>query len=373
MQTIHTREEMYDLVWSVPMRLLAKRFGISDVALRKRCLKAAVPTPPAGYWTQLRAGRGPERPPLPPRPLGMSCVVGPAEHRDLASSSLDADIERRMVLDAGWSAERLRKHLREQFIGHLADVGGRTHSLIRARLELDDILRARTEERRYELPFDGPIFDSPFERRRLRLLNSLFLMCEAAGAKPALKGRRANEISVTINHITLDLLLADDWEIKHGHNAYPLELPGAAAPLTLAILKGGCGTRWHRSWRDAKGKKLETWLPVIAAELFVHADERYREKLGRDNLHREDRRLAHMREAALRAQEVERQRRAQAEAAEQERIARLLAEARAHHDAQLIRVYVDHLRASSRGQNRAAFEQWADWAVSVADNRLENI
>ncbi len=371
MQTIYTREEMYDLVWSVPMRLLAKRFGISDVALRKRCLKAAVPTPPAGYWTQLRAGQGPARPPLPPRPLGMSCVVGPAEHRDLASSSIDADIEKRMVLDADWSAERLRKRLREQFIEHLVDAGGKTHSLIWARLQLDDILRAKAEERGYELPFDGPIFDSPFERRRLRLLNTLFLICEAAGAKPDLTGRRANEISVTINHVTLDLLLAEDWEIKHGHNAYPLELPRGAAPLTLAILNGGCGTRWHRSWRDAKGKKLETWLPVIAAELFVHADERYREKLNRDNIHRVDRRLAHMREAERRAQEVERQRRARAEAAEQEQVARLLAEARAHHDAQLVRAYVDHLRASSRRQKKAAFEQWADWAVSVADNRIE--
>jgi hypothetical protein len=65
MQTIHTREEMYDLVWSIPMRTLARRFGISDVALRKRCLKAAVPTPPPGYWTQLRGGHDPARPPLP--------------------------------------------------------------------------------------------------------------------------------------------------------------------------------------------------------------------------------------------------------------------------------------------------------------------
>ena len=159
MQTIHTREEMYDLVWSVPMRLLAERFGISDVALRKRCLKAAVPTPPAGYWTRLRAGQGPARPPLPSRPLGMSCVVGTAEHRDLAATSLEADVERRIAPDAGWSPERLRKRLHEQFVGHLAGTRGSTHSLIRACLERDDILRAKAEERPYHLPFDEPIFD----------------------------------------------------------------------------------------------------------------------------------------------------------------------------------------------------------------------
>jgi hypothetical protein len=30
-----TRKERYDLVWSTPMTKLAKRFGISDVGLRK--------------------------------------------------------------------------------------------------------------------------------------------------------------------------------------------------------------------------------------------------------------------------------------------------------------------------------------------------
>jgi len=370
---IHTREEIYDLVWSVPMRLLSKQFGISDVALRKRCLKAAVPTPPAGYWTQLRAGQGPVRPPLPPRPLGMSCVVGPAEHRDMAATSLDADVDGRVAPEPGWSAERLRKELCEQFVGFLADTRGRTHPLIRARFEFDEVLRVKAERRGYQLLFDGPIFGGPFERRRLNLLSNLFLICEAAGAKLTLNGRRANEITVTINHITLDLLLADDWEIKRGHNAYPLELPSGAAPLTLAILNGGREKHWHRSWRDTKGSKLETQLPIIAAELFIHGDERYREKLGEDNLHREHRRLTRMRETSHRAETAERERQAQVEAVEQERVARLLAQARAHHDAQLVRAYVDHLRTNSLGQDLATFEQWADWAVSVADNRLENV
>lgn len=369
---IHTREEMYDLVWSVPMRTLARQFGISDVALRKRCQKAAVPTPPAGYWTQLRIGKEPARSPLPPRPLGMSCIVGPAEHRDLAATSLDADIERRMAPDSKWSTEQLRKHLREQFTRHLTDIRGRTHALVRARLERDDLLRAKAARRRHPLPFEGPIFDGPFEQRRLNVLSSLFLICEAAGAKLMLKGRRANEISVTINHVTLELLLSDDWEVKRGHNAYPIEPPGSAAPLTLAI-KDGCDTRWHRSWRDAKGSRLESRLPVIAAELFVHADELYREKLSNDNVRRENGRIARVREVARRAEEAERERRAQAEADEQGRIERLLVEARAHHDAQLVRAYVDHLRSNSSDEDSAAFEQWADWAVSAADNRFEKV
>lgn len=52
---------------------------------------------------------------------------------------------------------------------------------------------------------------------------------------------------------------------------------------------------------------------------------------------------------------------------ERGRIAQLLSAARSHHDAQLVRAYVDHLRESAHAQDRAAFEQWAEWAVSIAD------
>ncbi len=261
MSGIHTREEMYDLVWSTPMRTLTKRFGISDVALRKRCVKAAVPTPPSGYWTQLRVGCAPARPALLPRPLGMSCVVGPAAHRHSAATALEEDIETRLAPDEDWSPDRLRKRLRAEFAAYPTTTRGRLHPLIRARLDRDEVLRKRAARCRRQLPFDGPIFDSPFERRRLNLLNRLFLTCEAAGAKPSLSGRRANEISVTINHVTLHLLLADQAEIRRGHNAYPLELPAGNATLTLAILRGQCVPRWHRSWNDTKGNRLEGRIP----------------------------------------------------------------------------------------------------------------
>jgi len=35
-----TRFELYQLVWSEPLRKLAKRFGIADVAIGKRCRRS---------------------------------------------------------------------------------------------------------------------------------------------------------------------------------------------------------------------------------------------------------------------------------------------------------------------------------------------
>ncbi len=60
-----TRDELYTLVWSEPLVKLSKRFGISDVGLRKVCVKHRVPTPPVGYWAKLAHGKKVVHTPLP--------------------------------------------------------------------------------------------------------------------------------------------------------------------------------------------------------------------------------------------------------------------------------------------------------------------
>ena len=72
MATTVTRQELYDAIWSEAKTTVAKRFGVSDVALDKACRNANIPTPPVGYWARLAVGKKVERPPLPPRDLGMS-------------------------------------------------------------------------------------------------------------------------------------------------------------------------------------------------------------------------------------------------------------------------------------------------------------
>jgi hypothetical protein len=67
-----TRQELYELVWREPVTHAAKRFGISDVALRKTCVRHGIPTPPAGYWAKLAHGKAVPKVPLPPLPKGMS-------------------------------------------------------------------------------------------------------------------------------------------------------------------------------------------------------------------------------------------------------------------------------------------------------------
>lgn len=45
------------MVWNEPLAVVAARFGITGVALRKKCVRHSVPVPGRGYWQQLKAGR----------------------------------------------------------------------------------------------------------------------------------------------------------------------------------------------------------------------------------------------------------------------------------------------------------------------------
>ena len=52
-----TRQELYDLVWSTPLRTLAIKYVVSDNGLRKMCRKYNVPLPSQGHWQKLRYGK----------------------------------------------------------------------------------------------------------------------------------------------------------------------------------------------------------------------------------------------------------------------------------------------------------------------------
>src|SRR5256885_13996917 len=60
------RDELYELVWTEPVRRIAKRHGISDVALAKACRKLRIPLPKRGHWAKGAAGHKVKRRALPP-------------------------------------------------------------------------------------------------------------------------------------------------------------------------------------------------------------------------------------------------------------------------------------------------------------------
>ncbi len=69
-EVIFRRSELHAQVWAEPMRTVAKKYGISDVALAKRCRRWGIPLPAQGHWNKVAAGKPVKTVPLPPLPRG---------------------------------------------------------------------------------------------------------------------------------------------------------------------------------------------------------------------------------------------------------------------------------------------------------------
>jgi hypothetical protein len=59
------RSELYRIVWEQPVAKLAPGLGLSDVGLRKVCVRANIPLPARGHWAKVAGGRIPKAVPLP--------------------------------------------------------------------------------------------------------------------------------------------------------------------------------------------------------------------------------------------------------------------------------------------------------------------
>lgn len=64
MDEVYDREKLYEEIWREPVTTVAKRYGVSDVALHKACKRLNVPMPPRGYWAKVQAGQTLEKTPL---------------------------------------------------------------------------------------------------------------------------------------------------------------------------------------------------------------------------------------------------------------------------------------------------------------------
>jgi hypothetical protein len=72
---IYSREKLYEEVWTESVVQVAKRYGVSDVAIHKVCKSLNIPVPPPGYWARVRAGQKLKKTPLPPS-NGISEKIG---------------------------------------------------------------------------------------------------------------------------------------------------------------------------------------------------------------------------------------------------------------------------------------------------------
>lgn len=321
------RDELYEQVWDTPMRVLAKRYGVSDVALAKICKALGVPRPGRGYWMRKAAGQHVKQTPLPPLQPGVAPERRLSQWRDpIGNQELGEDVSTLLNRESDpsmtivvpdelhrphplvrESAGNLRKHSKNHLAARLEktclDIRATRATLDRALLVCDTLIKA-LEKRGFRVevtapaPLAGGRYGPPFQgqpsRTGVHILESfiefrieeVYDVVWPEGRPPQ---RRPYDPSAPWNYTPRP-------EPRHE----------PSGRLALVIDRHWLGAT-RGSWRDGKRQRVENCLNAVVMEMVRFA---VRERL--DRLEKE--RLARERERDLARKAAVEQRRLQAQA-----------------------------------------------------------
>ena len=363
-----TRRELYDLVWSQPMRTVAARLGISDVALAKHCKKADIPVPERGYWARKQAGKRTVQIALPPRFPGTSDRIGGSADSnywgpDWAERFKEVAIPPVPTFDEDMlSVEQRARKLVGQVRCRRAFEPA--HPLVAKLLTHDD--ERRQNFAKWRSDYYAPKYDTGIERRRLLVINAVFLAAARLVCRPSMStskyGQDASgerDIGITIGRSHVYFTVEPIKSRKEGQKER----------LSLAFGTARDRTNTNKLWEDGDESPLEDQLTEVLVEMLVCAETRYRDGLIRHRKWIIERKAEAEAELKRRQDEAERKARELQERLERERIRRLLSQAKALDHANQIRAYVEsaRLQFSDILMAQAEFEKWASWAQQEAD------
>ena len=127
------------------------------------------------------------------------------------------------------------------------------------------------------MSWDKPVFDSPFERRRLRILNSLFFAVGKMNGKASVHGRDGREIRISFfqRHLPISL----DRPKRSNRHPTVLNAAGESSDirLCLSILKGWGTEEALLAWQDGDGQKLESRMTDMAVQVILTTEIQYRD------------------------------------------------------------------------------------------------
>jgi hypothetical protein len=353
------------------MRTVAASIGISDVALAKQCKKANIPVPNRGYWARRQAGKSTVQVALPPRFPGASDRIGGP-----------ADRHYRYYFGSEWP-ERFREVLVPPvpaFDEDMSSVAERARAMVgkvRCPRKFEPAhplvakLLAHDEERRqeyikYRSSYYAPRYDAGSERRRLLIINALFMAAARLGCRPSMSTSKYVQDANSERNIGIS--------IGESHLSFTIEpikpkKDGQRERLRLALGTAREKASADKVWEDSDERALEDQLTDVLVEMLISAEASYRSSLVR---HREwiiERKAAAEAELNRRREEAEREAREREEKLARERIGRLLSQAKALERANQIRTYVESalLRVTEMPVARADLDRWAMWARQEAD------
>ncbi len=357
-----TLQTLIDFAWSAPMRDLAERLTLSDVGLKKIFKSHGVTCPPQGHWNKLRAGRPVTKPPKAParRPGERGYILVDARFQELPRAEP-------LPTDGPFTSVYVPENLDELRSQELAAIGkaasarqpAKYHSDLAALIKQDEIIAAKPADR-WGLR-ETPKYTSPFERRRFRILNAIFLTLSRRG--------HDGRVDQYKGHLSFKVIVGDtgaalELEEKGRRPSSQYEQlrndVTRSADVTLALSVRSFDGSLVEQWEDDRTGKLETKIAAIAADLIVAGEQIFREGLKRDA----------ERAAQMRLLQIERDAEAQREA-DAKRVAALLRSGELLLQAERLRQIIRSVEVSiAEGDvNVAAADlaRWRAWATEQAD------
>jgi hypothetical protein len=372
-----SREELYEKVWSTPMRKLAPAYGLSDVGLAKVCDRHNVPRPPRGYWAKKEFGRAPPRPPLPPcdDPALQTVRLTPEEKRPpeppppAPEPEYDADVMAALRKARALPPVTVGEALR----GPHPLVQSTRAALERATPDRNGLLSApwNAEEGTLNVSVSKDSL-----RRALCFLDALLKAVEKVGGKvEAVRTQWERETVVSFcGEKVATLRLRERY--RQQERERPLKDYGdwrrhESVPTGRLVLDGASCYKPHCQDTE-KGRRVEgsvDGLVVHWAEEAgrVRAERRRREEEARRREEEERRRRECEAEALRLRQELQRK-----QQEEQARVDRLLTDAAAWRQSQVLREYIAAVERAAMSRDGRVEEggetaRWLAWAREQAD------
>jgi hypothetical protein len=367
MTKILTRQELYDLVWSTPLKTLAPQFGVSDVGLKKACLRGNIPVPERGYWAKVQANKKVGKVQLPTRSPGMDDEIHISgssgyRYRQYTDEELLGPLPPEPVFCD--PIEALRAEIYDK-IGKVTTPKDLSmpHRAVAELLKKDDQRRAKHLEAPYLASWDPLLFDSTKEKRRLRIASAILTALSKLGYR-ATNEKEGQTFHVAVGSQTVSLMLS---YAKSRGGASNTKKDDAFENSKLLVSVGQEAGQWH----DSNDDRIESHLRNIATEVVVAGELQYRSSRLSAYNWRKERKAALEEQRHKEAEEARRRERERQEKLERARIERLLSQAAALRQATEIRTYVQSI--SNTNSTAAApvaqeeFISWQQWALTQAD------
>ena len=364
-----TRRELYNLVWSVPITRLSKKYGLSDVGFAKICKKYKIPRPPRGYWARIASGQKLKKTPLPP---------GLSERTIELPSNPSSKYKEKVTVEA------LEENPFHTPITIPETLRG-AHSLVS---HSAGILKSTdTDHLGLLTPPKGQCLDINVSKKSLRrallIMDGLIKALEGAGYEVFLT---AESTEVRLLDVTLKISMGEEMMTIHkepkkhgldgyyqfGHSRFDTErVPSGNLCLTIDEHFWRWSDHYRKNWRDTKKKRLEDQLHNFAKGLFSTAAKK------KAYVQEEEEKQRKMRELEIQRQERERIRAEKIEQQnqEQQRVSRLLANAENWKQSLLLRQYITEVErrledGETIGVPEGNMEEWLSWAHQQA-HRLD--